>query len=267
MSKKISYKNQKVFIGIEVHRGKYAVSAVLNGEHVDNFVYRGEGSNFAEMLKRRYSEAKSVKSCYEAGFSGYALHRFLVKLDIENIVVHPGLVSVNSMKRKTDKRDAKQMSYQLFSGMLKGIYIPSKSEEDIRRISRLRKNLVKDRTRMRVRVRMLFNYYGILRTDLNGVLSYLGAQRIYVSKIPKYGEGFKREIGLYLDCWNGFNKQINKLNKAIRKESLESELDKYYLSVPGIGVLTARVLSAELGDMSRFSNVKYLYSYIGLTPW
>jgi transposase len=38
------------------------------------------------------------------------------------------------------------------------------------------------------------------------------------------------------------------------------------MSVPGIGMLTARTLTLELGDMSRFKSAKNLYSYIGLTP-
>lgn len=36
--------------------------------------------------------------------------------------------------------------------------------------------------------------------------------------------------------------------------------------MPGIGALTARVLSNELGDMSQLRNVRALYSFTGLTP-
>ena len=263
----VTYNNQEVFVGIDVHRNKYAVSAVVKGTHVDNFTYNGDEESFINMLKSRYSDARAVKSCYEAGFSGYGLFRRLSYIGWDCIVVHPGLVSVTSMKRKTDKRDAKQMAYQLYSGMLKGIHIPSKEEEDERRLMRLRRNLVKDRTRYRCRVRMLFNYYGILSTDQNGSLSYLRAQRTYNINLKNLGEGFQEEIGHYLDNWHSLNDQINKLNRKIRVISeKEDGLDQYYLSVPGIGVNTARVLVSELGDMSRFKNVKSLYSYIGLTP-
>jgi transposase len=84
--------------------------------------------------------------------------------------------------------------------------------------------------------------------------------------MSEFGEGFKKEIGTYLTNWELHTKQINKLNRDIKCLSESSELDKYYRSVPGIGLLTARVLTVELGDMSRFKNVKQLYSYIGLTP-
>ena len=36
--------------------------------------------------------------------------------------------------------------------------------------------------------------------------------------------------------------------------------------VPGVGLISARVLSHELGNMSEFSNERQLFSYTGLTP-
>lgn len=265
-NKNLNYTDKKIYLGIDVHRKKYSVSAVINGEVVDNFSYSGSKDDFVGMLGKRYFSAKEVFSCYEAGFSGYSLHRSLESLGYTNFVVHAGSVETSSSRRKTDKRDAKQMSLQLYSGSLKGIYIPSKEEEDSRRINRLRKNLVKDRTRNITRVRMLFHYYGVLAYEHSGVLSYQKAQRIYINNAPSFGECFKLEINTYLDNWNILTKQIYKLNKELKKQSEESETDKYYRSVPGIGVLTARTLTLELGDMSRFTNAKNLYSYLGLTP-
>jgi len=263
----LSYENQEVYLGIDVHRNKYAVSAVVKGEQVDNFIYNNGEDSFVEMLKNRYKRAKRVKCCYEAGFSGFSLSRKLKFVGYECIVVHPGLVSVTSMKRKTDKRDATQMSMQLYSGMLKSIHIPSPEEEDNRRLTRLRKNLVCDQTRLKCRIRMLYNYYQILETDQNGVLSYLRAQRIYNINLNNFGEGFRVEIGQYLDNWQYLKTQINKLNKKIKELSEKEEaIDKYYLSIPGFGILTSRTLAVELADIGRFKNVKSLYSYVGLTP-
>lgn len=265
-NRKLNYTDKKIYLGIDVHRRKYSVSAVIDGEVVDNFSYSGSKDDFVDMLGKRYFTAKEVISCYEAGFSGFGLHRSLQSIGYKNIVVHAGSVETSSSKRKTDKRDAKKMSLQLYSGSLKGIYIPNKEEEDLRRINRLRRNLVKDRTRNRIRIRMLFHYYGILDYEHSGVLSYMKAQRIYVNNAPNFGEGFKQEMTTYLDNWNRLTKQIYKLNKELNKQSEQSEIDNHYRSVPGIGILTARTLTLELGDMSRFKNIKGLYSYIGLTP-
>lgn len=60
-----------------------------------------------EQLTSYFSNAR-IHTVYEAGFSGYALHRMLEEAGIKNIVVNPGSVETASRdKVKTDKRDAK----------------------------------------------------------------------------------------------------------------------------------------------------------------
>ncbi len=50
---------------------------------------------------------KSIETAYEAGFSGFVLHRILEKAGINNIVVNPGSIEVAVHNRvKTDKTDA-----------------------------------------------------------------------------------------------------------------------------------------------------------------
>lgn len=55
-----------------------------------------------EQLQSYFSGAK-ICNVYEAGFSGFALHRALLAAGIENIVVNPGSVETTSRdKVKTD---------------------------------------------------------------------------------------------------------------------------------------------------------------------
>lgn len=44
------------------------------------------------------------------------------------------------------------------------------------------------------------------------------------------------------------------------------QIHEIYQSHPGIGLVSARTLANELGDMSQFKNERCLYSYTGLTP-
>ncbi len=63
-----------------------------------------------------------------AGFSGFVLHRELVKQGINNIVVHAAGVEVAVNNRvKTDKRDAQKLAALLEAGRLKGIGIPTQA--------------------------------------------------------------------------------------------------------------------------------------------
>ena len=75
-------------------------------------------------------------------------------------------------------------------------------------------------------------------------------------------------MGLLIENWRLLDKQI----KAIRYRMLEQSFDDsyneaVYQSVPGVGDVSARMLSNELGDLSkRFRNQKALFQFVGLTP-
>jgi transposase len=61
--------------------------------------------------------------------------------------------------------------------------------------------------------------------------------------------------------------KIKEIDKQLLEQAKQDErLETVYISAPGVGRLTARILANELGDMSQFSNERKLFSYVGLTP-
>src|SRR6202044_3331840 len=60
------------------------------------------------------------------------------------------------------------------------------------------------------------------------------------------------------------------INEQQREIALMAKADpgaKWLASIPGIGVYSAMILLAEIGEVQRFSNAKALFSYAGLVPW
>ena len=71
----------------------------------------------------------------------------------------------------------------------------------------------------------------------------------------------------YIKTWLHIDEQIQEVEKQLRKQAhAEKETHEIIESLPGIGLITARILANELGDMQQFSSVKQLYSFTGLTP-
>ena len=61
--------------------------------------------------------------------------------------------------------------------------------------------------------------------------------------------------------------QIKEIEKKLVEQASQDDSEKVYRSVPGIGPVSSRVLSNELGDLSkRFENERSLFSFTGLTP-
>ncbi len=91
----------------------------------------GSPERLIKYLKSNYPKA-NLRTVYEAGFSGFVLHRELTEAGIDNIIVNSSSIAVESKDRvKTDKRDATKMAKHLSLGLLKGIYQPqNKSKVD-----------------------------------------------------------------------------------------------------------------------------------------
>ncbi len=140
---KYDYTGKTVYMGIDVHKKTYACVSICDGEVVKKDTMQADPTSLIEYIHNQFKGA-TVNTVYEAGFSGFHLHRELVKATINNRIVHPGAIEVATRDRvKTDKRDAKKMAVQLAAGRLQGIYVPTLEQEAKRSASRLRDNIVK----------------------------------------------------------------------------------------------------------------------------
>jgi transposase len=112
--------------------------------------------------------APSVASCYEAGYDGFWLHRFLQANGIENYVFDPASIAVEQRSRraKSDRIDGEQLVRTLMA-YLRGeprvvriVRVPSPDQEDARRTSRERDRLVREQTGHTNRIGALLQLHG-----------------------------------------------------------------------------------------------------------
>lgn len=266
---KKDYSGKKVFVGIDVHKKSYSVYCICDGLKLKSWRMEARPSALIEQLKTYFSGAE-IYTVYEAGFSGYALHRALKASGIKNIVVNPGSVETASRdKVKTDKRDAKKLAEQLSYGRLSCIYIPDEEEELLRLNTRLRATIVKDRKGITCRIKsklFQFGYESQISDDTPATISWIKSIQSY--------EGYPEELKFVIDylCkrWLELTEDIKTINKRIAEQSKKNDRcinqEAVYKSTPGIGDISARELSRELGTLKQFSSNKRAYSYIGLTP-
>ncbi|HEL8421884.1 TPA: IS110 family transposase [Legionella pneumophila] len=262
------YTNKTVYVGIDVHKKSYTVYCNCDGEKVKSWSMAAHTKKLIEQLKAYFSGAR-LCSVYEAGFSGFALHRELVFAGIDNMVVNPGSIETASRDRvKTDKRDAKKLAEQLSDRRLKSIYIPSIEEELLRISTRMRQTLVADRKRVTCRIKSKLFQFGY-----NDFVTDDKANEAWIKKINSatcFPEELKSELDYWCKHWFQLTEDIKAQNKKIAKQSRENgrcaQQEAIYRSTPGLGNLSAKALSRELGDLQQFHNNKGVYSYLGLTP-
>lgn len=264
MRDKHDYTGKIIFVGIDVHKRTYSVVVLCDKV----IVKRDTICAIPEMLGNyllKYFAGAEVNSAYEAGFSGFCLHRYLIGLGINNIVVHAASIEIGARdKVKNDKRDALKIAVQLEAGRLKGNFIPSPEMEDNRELTRLRSTFVKDRNRIATRLKHKANCFGLIGPEDHTRVSAEWIRQLLCKDVPP---GLGYTIMALAKEWNGMNEKIKEVEILLGEQAnQDSTVEFIYRSVKGIGKTAARILANELGDMSHFPSERHLFSYTGLTP-
>jgi transposase len=199
--------------------------------------------------------------------------------------------------RKTDVKDAEWIAELLRHGLLRGSFIPSKPQRQLRELTRHRTTLVQDRARVINRLQAVLEDANIklaaVVTDIRGVsaramLEALIAGQRDVDALAELARGrlrTKRDqlaealqgyftshhsflVTEYLSQIDYFDDAIDRVS-ALIAQHLEAEQEAVALldTIPGVSQRTAEILLAEIGtDMTRFPGAKHLASWAGMCP-
>jgi transposase len=265
---KYDYTEKTVYMGIDVHKKTYACVSICDGEVVKKDTMPAEPGILISYIKNTFINGEVI-TAYEAGFSGFHLHRRLIEVGIKNIIIHPGSIEVASRDRvKTEKRDAKKIATQLAAGRLSCIYIPTLEQEAKRSVTRLRDNVVRLRHKVGQKFKSLLFTQGLIPGGDDTVICKSWLDKKLTEAKKKVPAAIGYTLDYYAAQWLGFTEDLKKIKQDLL--SMQSEKDQalldIYKSAPGVGSITALKLKDELADMQQFSNEKQLFNYLGFTP-
>ena len=129
-----------VFVGLDVHKDSISIAVARLGREEARQLAKIPNDS-VRLLKKldRLGARESISCCYEAGPTGYGLHRYLEDAGIESMVVAPTLIPVKSGDRvKTDMRDATKLAHFHRSGDLTSVWVPDRQTEALRDLVRAR---------------------------------------------------------------------------------------------------------------------------------
>ena len=132
----------EAFIGIDVAKTRNAVAVADHGRDGEvRYLGKVDASaeNMRRLIKRLASRHSRLHFCYEAGPTGYGLHRLITELGHSCIVVAPSLIPVRAGDRvKTNRRDAVGLAKLLRAGELTAVWVPDENHEAMRDLVRSR---------------------------------------------------------------------------------------------------------------------------------
>ena len=269
-NKILDFKNQQFYIGIDVHKKNWNVTIRSGGIVLKTYSTNASPKELNEYMRKKYPGG-SYNSVYEAGFSGYWSHRELETLGFKNIVVSPNDVPTNGKEKiyKTDSVDSRKLARELESGSIKGIYIPSQLNQELRSLVRLRYQIMKSSVRLKNQIKSYLNFYGHKIPENYETKHWSGIFINHLRSLSFQYEMGKEQLEIYLSDLTGKRelmvRTIKKIKTCCREYGFNEDIE-LLMKVPGIGFVTAVTLYAELMDIKRFAKLDNLSSYVGLSP-
>lgn len=208
-------------------------------------------------------KAHGVRVAIESSGISWWIANVLRKAGADVHVVNPYQVKlIAHSRRKTDRYDSRVLAELLrCDGLPPRVYVPTVEEYSLRSVMKLRKQMVKLRAQVIVRAKAFVRGQG-----------YAVEERSFYS--VKSWEHMKEdhpEMGYYLEplnkmfgCMNEEIKELEREGKKILPD--KDETLRNLSTIPGISLLSGRVLMAAIGDIRRFKRSDQLVSYAGLNP-
>ena len=231
-------------------------------------------------VEQKTGQPVQVISCYEAGYDGFWLDRKLKAEGVINHVMDPASIQVDRRARrvKTDAVDADALLRALMAfcrgekKVCSMVRVPTRDEEDAKRLSREREQLIKERVRHVNRIK------GLCATQ--GIYDYqpLKADRLERLDELRTGDGnplpdrLKNEIRRQLERLKLLLELIGTVeaerDAVVKADKPASEADRRIRALAklrGIGPEIATVLYNEV-FYRQFANRRDVAAYVGLTP-
>jgi len=183
----------------------------------------------------------------EAGFTVRLVNVYKTKL-------------IAASKLKNDKVDARILAELMRSNFLPTAYRAPQETRDLREFVRHRAFLVRVRSRVRNRIHQILWKHGIIASysDLFGKKSLAWLKELTLRK------PYDAERDEFIELWHTLSQLVTEHDAQCRFMVSQSKEMGVLISLPGIGVITALTIMAEVGDFSRFDRPEKLASYAGL---
>lgn len=261
---------RKIYAGIDLHKKKFHVcffDGTAKEFHVYDFTNDGI-ANFLAHVKKYRDQGCFVGVAVEMLTGSYHFYDSLVDYLDEIMVVNTSQFKVVALStKKTDRHDSELLAEYYQRNLLPTIYIPSPAIRELRTLTSMRRQVVKEKSRCKNEIHALLLTCGV--TIPKRCLSTRKHQEA-LNTLQLSSTVYRRLLDLLIEKLRYLENELARIH-AIMKEVVEAheELEAMVtciMSIPGVGLLSAIILTATIADISRFSSEKSLASYVGLVP-
>lgn len=251
-----------VYVGIDMHRKQSHVAALDgSGELV---LSRRVRSQPAEML-RLFGELapQPIEVAFEATFGWGWLADLLADAGVPAHMAHPlATKAIAAGRVKNDAVDARTLAHLLRGNLLPEAWIAPHQAREARRLARMRTGLVRISSRLRCQVHAVLAEHGVT-PPLSDAFGKRGRQLLAQLALPEISA---RRVEANLRLIDSIAAEVKLAERELTVHFAQDPRVKRLMPIPGIGLITATMVVAEVWDVSRFRTAAQLGSWAGLTP-
>jgi len=240
--------------GLDVHKDS-TYATILNSE--GKIVNQTRMNN--EKVLSYLSHFDVGRVAMESSNQVAALYRQLTSKGYSVVVSHPKKTRyIAEAKIKSDRVDSRAIAELVRLDALPLAYMPDAETAALREKVRRRAFLVRERVKLRVKIKSILTYEGIKPPSDHGLFTRKGVEWLHALNLEP--------VESYLRIEKPLDDEIKLLSKQLRGLARNDEDVKLLMTIPGIGYYSALLVKSEVGDIDRFPFGERLCSYAGLVP-
>ena len=251
------------FVGLDYHQDSIQVCVLdQEGEQLGNRSVENDAA-MVERVATRYGRPRriAIEACCGAADLAEEL---VTERGLPVDLAHPGYVA--RMKRspdKTDLGDAHLLADLTRINYLPKVWLAPESTRRLRRLMRHRAQLVRRRKDVKLRIR------GLLRENRQRCPRANAWTKAWIDWLRHDADLAETDHWLMEDHLSelaSLSERIRAVQAKIKTETADDPVVARLMTLPGVGLVTAVTLRAEIGRFERFDTGKQLARFCGVTP-
>jgi transposase len=251
-------------IGVDYHKSySYLVVQDSAGKTLRSGRVKNDRQSLGSFLEHYRDNSHAV---VEATRNWMVMYDWLDDICDDVVLAHPLKVkAIADAKIKTDKIDATVLAHLLRADLVPEAWAPGEKARELRIALRERMFYVRLRTMVKNRIVTVFDRYPEQTAQLKKLGDLFGEagrqqlDALHVSDIDRI------QIDRGLEFIGDIDSRIRQWEATIRAMTKTNGNVTLLKTIPGIGEFFARLIDAEIDDISRFRSKK-LTAYAGLVP-
>jgi transposase len=178
-------------------------------------------------------------------------------------LAHPPVIrALAKHEAKTDRCDSDRLGKFQLRGILPESYLAPPEVRQRRERTRYRMALSALRTAVKNRAQAVLHRHGILH-DFSDLFGKAGRRFLDELVLP---EGSRQALQGCLQLLDNLTLLIHEVEQWMVENLEEDDLVQLLTTIPGVGLILAHVIRAEIGEIERFPTFRHLAGYSGLAP-